>query len=242
MINNNGTLGSGSGGGPTVYPPFEQWLDWNANGGAYTNTTNTTLCSVSGTDTCASLKDTITGNHLQQSTSANRPIWFGAGGTGPNGLPYVQFDGVNDQLITPAFTAEDTVDIYMVLRLDTWVATKSPIQFVTTREVRMNSVSPELWLSTNGKISTAALSTWQAIQLRFIGDGGGTNCLCHYIGTQSFALSVANSSTTQISIGSLISPSLWSSISVARIIAWRRSLSTTEQTTVTNYLHTLYGT
>jgi hypothetical protein len=243
MLFNNSTIGGSAASGPTIYPPFQQWADFNANGGAYTNSGATTPCTVSGTDKCYVLKDIISGNNIFNSTSANQPIWYnGASGDGPNSTPYVKFNGTSQYLLTQnAFTATDTIDLWIVMRLDSWVSGAVPIECFTSRNLRCNSASPQIWEITSSLVSNAALGTWQKIHMMYTGLGAGQNYILSYTGTTNFSQSGAAATTTEISIGALFAGTSPCAMSLARVIAWQRPLAATEITTVNTYLNGLYG-
>jgi hypothetical protein len=243
MIGNNGTIAGAGATGPTIYPPYQQWADFNPNGGAYTDSGKTTKCTVSGTDTCQVLVDSITGNDVWQSGSTLRPIWYNGVSDGPNNTPYLKFDGSNDYLLTKtAFTATDTIDLWVVMRLDAWVSTNSPFTCFTSRNLRCNSATPQIWSSTNGLCSQAALGTWFKLHMLYTGLGAGQNYILNYTGSgASFQQSSSVATTTQISFGSLLNGTLCSQVSIGRVIAWQRPLSNTEITTVNNYINGLYG-
>ncbi len=103
--------GLSSAGGATL--PTVGLLSQYSAQAAYKDVEGTQLCSTSGTDTVAFLKDlTGSGKNLLQQTAAGRPKWFQ---NQVNSLPVLRFDGADDFLKT-TFNLNQPTTIAMVVK------------------------------------------------------------------------------------------------------------------------------
>ena len=101
---------------PTL-PPMNGMEAWYQGGEAYTTVAMTQKCSVSGTDTCALLRD-LSGNnrHLLQSDPLKRPIYE----SGQNNTQNIKFDGLNDELLLSSYAKSQPISIFMVVKANSY--------------------------------------------------------------------------------------------------------------------------
>ena len=151
----------------------------------------------------------IAGNHLSQTTGADKPLWSSDG---------ILFDGVSEFMKTTTFTYDQPAQIYIVFRQVTWTSNDVICDGSTVSSgiLEQNAITPELiiWAGAISPVNNnLALNTFGIIRILFnggastfeinetgqwVGNAGATNMSGFTLGSSSTGLDFSNIQVKEI--------------------------------------------
>lgn len=190
-----------------------------------------------GTGVSSWLDRSGNGRTLSQGTGSKQPAF---GSTGPNGLPGLTFDGVDDLLATGSFTLNQPETVYMIVKQVTWTnddyfvdgnTNNGLVIYQDTATPRINQYAGAV----GGTNSNLAVNTWGVVCAVFnnassLSRVNNTSDVTGTVGTNNAGGVVAGAD------GPAGANNKHSNIILSELLVYSAAHNSTQRSTVVNYL------